>query len=155
MNMLEIHMVAGDGYYLACGASPQGTIISMTEEFEKVTCTECQIKWLTYERDQYKEMWERAKDGEVAGRPSQRQIIEMREQLNRQATTIGRMHQELEKLRSKSADTQQPSSTWVMHRHNPYTTVGTLCGSYEIDDQAIPSGRKEHITCNKCLALMS
>jgi hypothetical protein len=151
MNVFEVHMVAGDGYYLACGASPQGTIISMTEEFEKVTCLQCQIKWLTYERDQYKEMWEREK-ASANNIPNRRELIETRQQINRQATTIRRMAEELEKLRAKPAEA---STVVVTHRHNPFTDVGSLCGSYEYGDEVVSTRAKGAVSCKKCLALLS
>jgi hypothetical protein len=151
MDETEVHMIAGDGYYLACAASALSTVISMTEDFEKVTCVDCQIKWLTYERDQYKEMWEREKES-VGNSPSQRTLIEMQQRLSRQATTIGRMSEELEKLRARSAEA---STDVVTHRHNPFTDVGSLCGSYEYGDEVVSTRAKGAVSCKKCLALLS
>lgn len=150
-TVLLVHMIAGDAYYLACNASARDTVISMTENFEEVTCVECQIKWLTYERDQYKEMWEREK-ASVGNSPSQRQMIEMRQRLNAQKITIRRMSQELEELRGNASET---STDVVTHRHNPFTDVGSLCGSYEYGDQVVSTRTKGAVSCKKCLALLS
>lgn len=56
-----IHMVAGEGILIPClvDLSDDNTHV-VTTKFEDVTCVECRVGWLTYERDQYKEMWEKA-----------------------------------------------------------------------------------------------
>ena len=149
-TVIPIHMIAGEGYHLACGATTDRYgVLTMTENFEKVTCHDCQIGWLTYERDQYKEMWEREKEGNG----SRRQIIELNQRLDRQRNTIARMDQELNELRARSAETP---AVVLTHRHNPFTAIGTLCGSaVKPGDLVRSTGIIADVSCKKCRSLMS
>jgi hypothetical protein len=63
------------------------------------------------------------------------------------------MTEENEQLRRNADSTS--TGVVTIHRHNPYTEVGTLCGSFDPNDRVRSTSRVRDITCQKCLSLMS
>lgn len=57
-----IHLIVSDVGTLACGdpiGIGNGSFRKVTIDPEVMTCRRCEIGWLTYQRDQYKDMFER------------------------------------------------------------------------------------------------
>jgi hypothetical protein len=58
----DIHLLVSDVGTLACGVPlgvGNGNFRKVTTDPDRATCRTCEIEWLRYERDQYKEMWQK------------------------------------------------------------------------------------------------
>lgn len=76
-EVATVHMIAGDWMAMACRINlNDDRPHTVSSNFEDVTCVDCKVGWLTYERDSYKESYEEQKILTETARSEKQQALE-------------------------------------------------------------------------------